>query len=244
MIDIHAHILPGLDDGARDIRETIEMLSMAAKSGITDIIATPHCNLQGVYDNYYNHRYKEIFREVEEAIAEHEIPIRIYTGGEIFATVDLPYLMKSINMLTLNGSRYMLVEFDFDDDVDFANEILEQISDLGVCPVIAHPERYFFIQQDRSIAVEWTEKGYVLQCNKGSFSGRFGNRCAVTAYELLERGLVSVIASDAHSSKQRTPIMMDTYEDLLGGFDADYLDVLFEENPRRILNDEPVLRDF
>jgi tyrosine-protein phosphatase YwqE len=66
----------------------------------------------------------------------------------------------------------------------------------------------------------------------------------VTAYELLERGLVSVIASDAHSSKQRTPIMMDTYEDLLGGFDADYLDVLFEENPRRILNDEPVLRDF
>ncbi len=244
MIDIHSHVLPGLDDGSRDIYETMEMLTMAAKSGVTDMIATPHCNIQGTFDNYYNHHYIQTFRKVEKAIHESGLPIRLYPGAEVFVTVDLPDLMSSGKILTLNGGHYMLLEFDFYESLEFANDMLEQVCAMGVRPVIAHPERYFFIQQRPRTAYEWYEKGCVLQCNKGSFTGRFGERCAMMAYELLERNLVSVIASDAHSAYRRTPVMMDTYEELLDGFDAAYLDILFEENPRRILHDEPVIKVF
>ena len=242
MIDIHSHVLPGLDDGSKDMYETVEMLSMAAESGVTDMIATPHCNIQGTFENYYNNHYIQTFREVQKAINELEIPIRLYPGAEVFVTEDLPELMSGGKILTLNGGHYMLLEFAFDDTLEFANDMLEQVSAMGIRPVIAHPERYVFLQQRPRTAYEWCEKGYVLQCNKGSFTGRFGKRCAVVAYEMLGQNLVSVIASDAHSSSRRTPVLMDTYEELLDGFATDYLDILFEENPRRILQDKPVIR--
>lgn len=242
MIDIHAHVLPGLDDGSKDMYDTMAMLTMAAESGITDMIATPHCNIQGTFDNYYNNRYIQTFREVEKAIQEMELPIRLYPGAEVFVTVDLLDLIARGKVLTLNGGHYMLLEFDFYESLDFANDMLEKISQMGIRPVIAHPERYFFVQKRPRTVYEWYEKGYVLQCNKGSFTGRFGERCGVLAYEMLEHNLVSVIASDAHSSTRRTPVMLDTYEELLDGFDLEYLDILFEENPRRILHDEPVIK--
>ena len=242
MIDIHSHVLPGLDDGSKDMYETVEMLTMAAESGVTDMIATPHCNIQGTFENYYNNHYIQTFREVQKAINELEIPIRLYPGAEVFVTEDLPELMSGGKILTLNGGHYMLLEFAFDDTLEFANDMLEKVSAMGIRPVIAHPERYVFLQQRSRTAYEWCEKGYVLQCNKGSFTGRFGKRCAVVAYEMLGQNLVSVIASDAHSSSRRTPVLMDTYEELLGGFATDYLDILFEENPRRILQDKPVIR--
>lgn len=244
MIDIHSHILPGLDDGSRDIYETIEMLTMAAKSGVTDMIATPHCNIQGTFDNYYSNEYVQTFRDVEKAVRELGFPLRVYPGAEVFVTSDLPDLIEAGKILTLNGGHYMLLEFDFYESVEFANDMLEKIRKMGVRPVIAHPERYFFVQQRPRTVYEWYEKGYVLQCNKGSFTGRFGKRCAMMAYELLDRKLVSVIASDAHSSYHRTPVMTDTYEELSDSFDKAYLDIIFEKNPRRILQDKPIIKVF
>lgn len=244
MIDIHAHVLPGLDDGSKDMQETMEMLRIAAKSGVTDMIATPHCNIQRTYDNYYNYHYVQTFRKVEKAIYEAEIPIRLYPGAEVFVTSDLPDLMADGKILTLNGGHYVLLEFAFDDTLEYANDMLKQICDLGVRPIIAHPERYLFVQQRSHTAFEWFERGYVLQCNKGSFTGRFGEHCALLAYELLEHNLVSVIASDAHGPYHRTPVLTDAYEELLNNFDAASLNILFEENPRRILHDEPVIKVF
>lgn len=242
MIDIHSHVLPGLDDGSRDIYETIEMLTMAAEAGVTDMVATPHCNIQGTFENYYSQHYLQTFREVEKAIHKLGLQIRLYPGAEVFVTEDLPDLIAGGKILTLNGGHYMLLEFDFYDSLEFANDMLEKISKMGIRPVIAHPERYFFVQQKPRIAYEWYEKGYVLQCNKGSFTGRFGKHCLKMANELIDRKLVSVIASDAHSSYHRTPVMTDAYEELLDGIDASYLELLFEENPRRILKDEPVIK--
>lgn len=242
MIDIHAHILPGLDDGARNLHETMEMLKMAAEYGVTAMIATPHCNIPGTFDNYYNEDYVQTFREVEKAMQESGIQMTLYPGAEVFVTPDLPKLMEEGKILTLNSGHYMLVEFYFDERPEYISDMLEQIAVMGAKPVIAHPERYYCVQKNLRLAQQWYEKGYVLQCNKGSFTGRFGERCEMTAYELLERGLASVIASDAHGSYQRTTVLLDAYEELLDGFDPEYLDVLFEENPRRILEDKPVIR--
>ena len=242
MVDIHTHILPGMDDGAADMYDTLQMAAIAVANGVTTMIATPHCNIPGSYENYYSDEYVEIFRMVEQALVEEGIPLTLYAGMEVFVTPELPQLLKDGQILALNGGHYILVEFSFEEEGDYLSEMLQQISDLGLRPVIAHAERYRCVQRNPQIAYEWCKKGYVIQCNKGSFIGRFGKRCASAAYKLLSHNLVSVIASDAHGANKRTPFMMDVYEELMEDYDVKYLDILFEENPRRICEDKPVIQ--
>ena len=128
------------------------------------------------------------------------------------------------------------MEFDFGEDPDFASEMLRQVKELRALPVIAHAERYEFVQDDPSIAYEWKRKGYEIQINKGSFLGRFGERAQRTAYDLLNHNLVTAVASDAHSPIRRTTYMSDAYEHLVQSYSKDYLDALFTENPRYICN--------
>lgn len=242
MIDIHAHILPGIDDGSEDMYDTLEMASIAVESGVTEMVATPHCNIPGMFRNYYNENYVELFRETEQALKEEGIPLKLYLGMEVFMTSDVPVLLKEGKIQTLNGGHFILVEFGFDENPDYATNMLSQMKDLGLRPIVAHPERYEFVQDDPQIVYEWRKKGYLTQLNKSSLMGRFGKYTYRTAHQLLEHNLASVIASDAHSPFHRTPYMRDVYEELLEDYSEKYLKVLFEENPRRICRDLPTLR--
>lgn len=242
MIDIHAHILPGIDDGAEDMYDTLEMASIAADSGVTRIVATPHCNIPGMFDNYYNEEYIRIFQETERVLQKERIPIVLYSGMEVFVTPDVPKLLSEGKILTINGSHNMLVEFDFDEDPDYAQRMLRKIYDLGICPVIAHAERYHFVQDNLQMVYQWRKSGYHVQVNKGSVLGRFGRRAEYASRRLLSHNLVSAIASDTHSPFQRTPYMLDAYESLLEEYPEEYLKILFEENPRRICNDLKTVR--
>ena len=114
MIDIHAHILPGIDDGAEDIYDTLEMARMAVDSGVKAMVATPHCNLPGLFDNYFSDAYVKVFQDSVRALAREKIPLRLYPGMEAFATYNLPDLLVDGKIMPLNQSRYVLVEFYFD----------------------------------------------------------------------------------------------------------------------------------
>lgn len=241
MIDIHTHILPGMDDGAQDIYDTLEMVSVAAKSGITAMVATPHCNIPGGYKNYFGDEYIKSIQQVREAVHREGLPVNILPGAEAFGTADLPQMLQEGKIMTLNQSRYLLVEFAFDEDPEFVQNIIEEIHDLKVIPVIAHAERYEFVQREPELVYHWRRKGYPIQINKGSFQGKFGRRAAKAAYLLMNHHLVSVVASDAHSPHVRTPYMRDVYEELLMEYPESYLEMIFKENPRRICQDEPIL---
>ena len=171
MIDIHAHILPGIDDGAEDMYDTLEMARMAADSGVDRIIATPHCNIPGMYGNYFGREYIDRYESVVKAVRKEKIPIEILPGMEVFSTEDLPELIVNHKIMPLNQSRYILMEFAFDEDPEFADSILKRVEEVGARPVIAHAERYEFIQDYPQIAYRWFRKGYVIQANKGSFLG-------------------------------------------------------------------------
>ena len=171
MIDIHAHILPGIDDGAEDMYDTLEMARMAADSGVNRIIATPHCNIPGMYGNYFGREYIDRYESVVRAVRKEKIPIEILPGMEVFSTEDLPELIVNHKIMPLNQSRYILMEFAFDEDPEFADSILKRVEEVGARPVIAHAERYEFIQDYPQIAYRWFRKGYVIQANKGSFLG-------------------------------------------------------------------------
>lgn len=234
MIDIHTHILPGLDDGARDFYDSIDMAVMAYESGTTEIVATPHCNIPGVYGNYFGEEFVDIFERTCEVFEREQIPVRLMPGMEVFATIDLPQLLTEGKVMPINQTRYVLIEFDFGEDPDFADEILRRVADIHAWPVVAHVERYEFVQDDPQIIYRWLTRGYAIQVNKGSFLGRFGRRAERTAYRLLNHNLISVIASDAHSPVQRTTFMADAYESLAVDYPEHYLDTLFTKNPENI----------
>ena len=246
MIDIHAHILPGLDDGATDIEDAVEMARIAWQNGTTAIIATPHCNLPGTYDNYFGKAYIDVYDQTVEAVRKAGLDIQILPGMEAFATYDLPDLIVDQKIMPLNQSRYILIEFAFEENPDYAEDILSRVKAVGARPVIAHPERYGFIQDDmRSgmrIVKKWSREGYIFQINKSSFLGKFGRGTMDTAYKLLDNGIVTAIASDAHGVEFRTTNMLDVYEELEKSYSRKELQILFQENPLRICNNEPILK--
>ena len=241
-MDIHCHILPGIDDGAGTIYDTLAMADLAVRSGTRTIVATPHCNIPGVYENYLGREYWQVFEQTQQAIQQAGIPLTLVPGMEVFATESLPRLIASEKLLGLNRTRNLLMEFSFTEDPDFARFVLAQASKAGVRPVIAHAERYHFVQDNPQIVFEWHQLGYAVQVNKGSFAGRFGSHAGRTAWRLLEHNLITAIASDAHSPTMRTPYMKDVFGMLTADYPPAYIEHLFFTNPRRLCRgEEPVL---
>lgn len=242
MIDIHAHILPGMDDGAEDLQDALEMAKIAVENGITTMVATPHCNIPGVYDNYLDRKFVDTYKRVCSELEAHEIPLKLLPGMEVFATPDLPELLKSRRIITLNGSKYLLVEFPFEEDLSYVESILAGILSAGLYPVIAHAERYECVQQNLFVLEKWKARGVLIQVNKGSLTGRFGRASYNAAHSMMQKRLVDVIASDCHSPHHRTPVMMDVYDKLQRQYPREYLEILFNENPERICSNQEIIR--
>lgn len=154
---------------------------------------------------------------------------------EIFASEDIAQKIKNKQLSGINGTDYYLVEFPFDADPWWIRECLEDIFDTGKIPLIAHPERYFCIQDYPELIYEWVQNGCVTQMNKGSILGRFGRNVMETARILLRNDLISCIASDAHRSYIRTPHMGEAKKALvhIGGYG--YAWHLTDENPERVI---------
>lgn len=232
MIDLHCHILPELDDGSRSLSESLDMARLAVESGVTHIAATPHCT---------DDRTREVrgaVRLLREALQETRIPLKIYMGMEIFGTEDTAGLLREGRLFTLNNSRYPLIEFSFKTSGAQETRILQSVIRAGYQPLVAHPERYAYIQEDPDMVNRWKRMGCLFQINRGSLMGRFGPAAQQTARALVERGFATAVASDAHSPALRTPWMKDVWT-LLGKevspLAAQYLLV---RNPRSILRNE------
>ena len=241
MIDIHTHVLPGVDDGSQSMEESLEMLALAADSGVKTLVATPHCNIPDEFDNYAGPELEALFVRLDEERKKAGIPLRLCRGMEVFATEELPELLQNGRVWTLNGTRYFLIEFAFHEDPDFCDNVLRRCRELDYLPIIAHPERYYFVQDDPGIAYEWCRQGYGLQLNKGSILGRFGERPWRTAELLLQHGLAACVASDAHSPYQRSTHMGELREYCIDELGESYMRLLLEENPARILDGRELL---
>lgn len=241
MIDLHCHILPQVDDGSQSLKDSLDMARLAAGSGVTAVAATPHCVDGG----------SAVIRErvllLREALEEAQIPIRLYMGMEIFGTSYTAELLSEGSLLTLNGSRYPLIEFRFDGTGEQETAILRDVLAAGFLPVVAHPERYAYIQEDPELANLWKEMGCLFQINRGSLFGRFGSGAQHMALELVGRGFATVVASDGHSPRMRTPWMKDVSAFLRQEISGDAEEYLLRKNPKAILRDQvldPVIPDW
>ena len=241
MIDIHVHILPEMDDGARDREDALAMADMAYSSGVNRLVALCHANFPGQDREHLLTRYWQKFEELKEQLRKERIPLEIIPGMELWSDGNLPKLLKEGRLLTLNGSRNPLIEFDFEIPAYRIYEDVDLLLEAGYTPVIAHPERYRCVSQEIWHVFEWQQMGAAIQINKGSILGRFGERIQKNADLLLKHRIASVVASDAHSAEFRTTDMREIVEVLGEYYGSASVEILLEENPRRIIQSEEVL---
>ncbi len=242
MIDLHCHILPFVDDGARNAAMACEMAEHSLRCGVDTVVATPHCNIEYMPGNFRDRSYWEIFGLFKALLKQHHIPLTVLPGAELLAHgPNLEQLLEEERVVTLNNSRYLLTEFNFYTPLEDINAKLRMIRRKGYIPVIAHPERYVSVQEHPGIAQYWVQEGYILQVNKGSILGRLGEGARHTGVSLLRRGLAHAIASDAHDPYHRPTGFRSLTPALRQLCSAEYAQLLLKTNPLRIISDKAVI---
>lgn len=236
-VDIHSHILPGVDDGAEDVYEALDMLRLAAANGTTDIVLTPHLLTSDMRSFVGNRKALSKIFDDFKAKAATEVPdINVYLGAEVFSASNIEDFLDAEEIIPINDSKYVLTEFSFDDNPKRAIEITRVLNNHGYTVVIAHPERYSFIQYEPRLIVPFLEEGAVLQVNATSVIGESGAIAQDVALSFLENQLATVIASDCHSCYSRSPDLSEAYSFVSSQFSVEYADSLFVCNPLTIIN--------
>lgn len=241
--DIHTHILPGLDDGAQSWEDAIAMAEMAVESGTAALVATPHCGLPGQELTGRIDTIRRRLNRFRKLLEERSLPLVLCEGMEIFGTPDTPALLEQGLLMTLNRSRYPLIEFPFEDYAAEATRILEGVRGLGYVPVVAHPERYLYVQERPELLNLWVDMGCLMQLNRGSLIGRFSETAGELAWAMAARGFAFTVASDAHTPYARTTWMGDVQKTLELEFSAEYVSLLLEKRPLELLRNKAVSMD-
>lgn len=202
MIDLHCHVLPGLDDGPRFLKESLDMARTAVKNNIQTIVATPH-SLNGFFVNNWE-SIVSVTSSVQEALQREDIGLNIYPGMEVQMSPDLFEALERGEAATINNNgRYMLVEFPAFSMPAGGREFIFKLKLQGITPVIAHPERHLILQHDLNQLHELVQQGALCQLTALSLTGEFGISVQKSAEEMIRTGLAHVIATDAHYDSDR-----------------------------------------
>lgn len=238
MMDIHSHTLWGMDDGAEDFDYSVDLCCMAEENGTKTLFLTPHLMYWDRADELFDIREVRS-EELEETLAMNDSKIVLKKGFEIFCDDDI-FNIKYFNPYTLNGSRYILIEFDFfkTDESDVASWC-RYLSSFGLVPVIAHPERYGFVLDDVNCIERLSQNGVLFQINAGSPAGFFGEAEGDVAAAMLNNGYVDFIGSDAHDLFSRNTDMRACIEMYPKYINMEAVEKAAVSNPHFILEDKP-----
>lgn len=230
MIDIHSHILPGIDDGSPDMETSTRMAEIAASEGIDIMVATPH----------FIPKDKEIERdrvlkkteELNEYIKNAGLDVAVYPGEEVFLSPEVPDLFSQGKLITLfDGGKYLLVELPMMSIPPYTKDVLHGIMLKGIRPIIAHPERNREIAQDIDKLTELVALGALVQVNSLSFYGVFGREAKHAAQRIVGEGMAQFMATDCHTARARSPRYLKTAQMLPQGL----IDLLMRENPEKVM---------
>jgi len=245
MIDIHCHILPGLDDGAQTLEEAVKMAKAAEEDGIEKIIATPHL-FRGSF-NYENLGLVEgRQKELNQALKDNNIQVEILAGAEVHISHNLiDEIRKNRKNLVLNKSSYMFVEFPPEHVFSDVKTLFFELMSEGITPIIAHPERNSFFIRNPLLLFELIQMGGLSQANSGSFSGMYGSKVEDAVFRFLELNLIHFIASDGHNSRSKAPRLSEAVKRAEGIIGEKGARALVEENPKAVIDDLelPYLRE-
>ncbi|MDO4743576.1 MAG: hypothetical protein Q4B04_06040 [bacterium] len=243
MVDIHCHLLPFVDDGAASFDESCNMAEIALDNGFTDIIVTPHANRFHNRRNYYDDKFEDNIDALRFELKLRQLNINIYPGMEVMSDENLPSLIDKGQIIGLNHSKYVLIEFLPDDKSGWIKQVLQYLISSGYIPIIAHPERYYVLQDSISQAGKWVEMGCLLQINKESVLPGYIGKERDVALSLLDRRLAHFIATDAHGDTHRNGHVFEDKTFLDTRYGREYTDLLFIKNAHKVLNNQNILVD-
>ena len=233
MIDIHCHILPGIDDGSRDVEESMEMIREAYKAGFTNIISTSHY-IEESY-NVPKARRQELIDMLNSKIEQEGMKIKIYNGAEAYITPNLVELIKAEELPTMNGTKYLLMELPMHNQILSLESIVSKVINQGITLIIAHPERYSYVQKNYKILNELADMGVLFQANYGSCIGQYGKEAEKTLKKLLKANRISFFGTDCHragSVYEKMPEILKKLEKMIG---KEKLEELTTINPQKLL---------
>lgn len=196
MIDFHSHIIPGIDDGSRNIEETLNMIKEASKAGFKGIVLTSHY-IEDFYETKEEDR-RALMKALYRVIEKNNIDMDLYLGNEIYFSGNIVNLIREKKASTINNSRYVLFEFPLNAEPINVEDVIYSLLEHKFVPVLAHPERYPFIQKNPSMINELIDKGVYMQSNYGSILGKYGEKAQIIVTKMLECNLVHFLGSDAH----------------------------------------------
>jgi protein-tyrosine phosphatase len=241
LIDIHCHLLPGVDDGAKDLKESIEMAKAAVTEGITHIVATPHHN-NGNYSNSKEQIIAKI-RELQDVLQKENIPLTILPGQEPRINGDTLQDYENGTLLTLNDAgKYVLIELPSNHVPRYTQQILFDLQMKEITPIIVHPERNQEIIENPDLLYQLVKKGACTQITASSVTGHFGKKIKKFAFEVIEANLTHFISSDAHNVTTRPFRMMEAYEMIEKEFGVSTV-YYFRENAELAVKGQTIYRE-
>ena len=236
IIDIHNHLLPGVDDGSRTIEESIKLIKNLKKIGVSDIVLSSHY-IKGTKYEFNVLVRNNILKELKEALNDSEI--NLYLGNEVYLSDEIIDLYKNHEISTINGSKYILVELPLSGYSRSFSRTLCELENYGFIPIIAHPERYRFIQKDKKRITELLEFNSLLQINVDSLIGKYGSKAKKVAKWLLKNNLVQFVGTDIHHIEYSRHLKK-AYKKLKKMVGEQKFQELTYYNPRNVLADRQV----
>ena len=233
MIDMHSHILPYIDDGAIKLKESIQMIKEAKEAGFDSIVSTSHY----IEESYNASKMKrqELIDLLNSKLQEEDIEIKIYNGAEAYITPNLIKLIKDDKLPTLNNTKYLLMELPMNSQIIYLDRMISNLVSSGLVPVIAHPERYSYVQENPKMIMNLLDRGAIFQSNYGSIIGVYGREAEKTLKKLLKNDMIYLFGSDCHRKNsiytEMEPILKKL-EKLIG---KEKLEELTSINPQRLL---------
>ncbi|MGX7245845.1 tyrosine-protein phosphatase [Enterococcus quebecensis] len=240
MIDLHCHILPGVDDGAQSIDDSLEMARMAVKQGITHILCTPHHN-NGKYDNSAG-KVISCVVALQEELDHRKIPLTLWEGQEVRIGGDLSDQITNNDILFADlNNRYLLIEFPTNEIPAYAKQLFVELLEAGHIPIIVHPERNSKFIEDPNELLPFLEMGVLTQLTAPSYVGIFGNKIEKTAKQMVAHNMVYMMASDAHNVGKRGFFMKKAYDAIAKDMGEEHV-LAMQQMARDILNGDDIQR--
>ena len=229
MIDIHHHLLFGMDDGAKSLDVSVDMAKMAAEDGITHIVCSPHASDQYSFDPA---RIADHIRELRHQLDLEKIPVTLGLGCDFHMSYDnIQEAKADPARFSINGLGYLLAELPDYGISQGLTEIFYQMQLAGLTPILTHPERNSTLQCDPQRMIEWMRGGVLVQITAGSVLGNMGTAAQRMAHQLLKDRWVHFVATDAHNTTSRPPKMRAAYELIASKYGPDYAERLCVRNP-------------
>ena len=238
MIDMHSHILPNIDDGARDIEETFHLIQEAQEVGFEAIVSTSHY-MEGYYETDTPEREVWV-NAIYDKLQEKNINIKLFLGNEIYLSENMITLLEEGKASTINDTSYVLFEMPLNVEPLNLYDILYEMMQYKIVPILAHPERYTFVQQEPELIYDLVQKGVLMQANYASILGYYGQKAQWMVTKVLENNMIHFLGSDVHRQNTIYPKIPQILEELQELIGEKKLEELTTINPKLVLNNKRI----